>query len=502
MTNDASSLLFDAAPLPMVLCQFPGGEIRRANRRAVELFMIELKPEDTLGAIIGPRVFQEFLASLQKHGGFLDDYEALPMTAYGEAFPCSLSGQIVALDDTRSILVGMTDITERKLAEESLRRFFEAGPLAMLLVRLKDAVVTRINRRASELLSLGGQASTDAPESLTLHRFLGPRAAEDFLAQLCEGGFVDAFEAELATDYGESFFALISGQMVIVRDERSVLVGVTDITERKRAEEALQRAKETAEQATQAKSSFLATMSHEIRTPMNGVLGMLDLLGRTPLSDEQGEMVEIVSQSASALLTIIDDILDFSKIEAGKLTLEWLPISLRAWVEVVVHVVVPRAQQKDLEIAWWVQDLLPSGFFGDPVRLRQILLNLLGNAIKFTDRGRVLLRVEGIEEPDQTGRLRFSVTDTGIGLSEAQQQSLFQPFSQADGSTTRRFGGTGLGLSICRRLVEMMHGTLGVSSTPGQGSTFLGRGAAGGRARSLPGPAGQTPGGGAPSGGG
>ncbi len=295
------------------------------------------------------------------------------------------------------------------------------------------------------------------------------------VAKTCKDGQFRNIQQE--TFWGPDGRAIPVAYTVAPINEDGVLQGAVvafrDISERLKSESALREAMQQAKAASKAKSEFLASMSHEIRTPMNGVLGMAELLLDSPLDDSQKEHVEVISRSGQALLTIINDILDFSKIEAGKLTLEQIPFNLERSVYEVAQLFGAKTDEKGIELIVEYTPGCPRHFRGDPGRIRQILLNLIGNAVKFTEKGHVLIRIEGqTKGTGEETNLWITVKDTGIGISREAQAKLFQSFTQADSSTTRRFGGTGLGLTISHRLMQLMGGSIGVHSSPGEGAEF------------------------------
>jgi len=369
------------------------------------------------------------------------------------------------------------DITARKTAEREAK---EQRDFALQIMNTmgQGLAVTDAAGKFAYVNPAYAKMLGRAPSDLIGHSlddFTAPDDAELVRHAVAEqqAGRAAKFEARMrGADGGEIY--VMNNNVPRWRDGAvtGAITVATDLTERKRTEDALAEARDQALEASRLKSEFLATMSHEIRTPMNGIIGMMELLLDTDLDEEQREYGTVVDDSAHALLEIINDILDFSKIEADKLVLESVDFDPVAIVEGAADLMAARARDKKLSLMTSIDPTIPALVRGDPGRVRQVLLNLLGNAVKFTETGDITVTASVEAVGNTTTTVRFEVTDTGIGLSDVARKRLFQPFVQADGSTTRKYGGTGLGLAICKRLIEMMGGSVGVESVEGEGSTF------------------------------
>jgi PAS domain S-box-containing protein len=357
-----------------------------------------------------------------------------------------------------------------------LQRIIDASP-TLIFIKDREGTFLLANQFMAKTYGLTAERMTGMTH-MDIGRLLGAPEGEvqrflDADQRVIDSGEVVFVPEQVLTTHGRTTWLQISKMPIEVPGRGRCVLGVcVDITARKEIEGELHRAKVAAEHAARAKSDFLAMMSHEIRTPMNGVLGMTGLLLDTSLTAEQREYAETVRSSGSALLGILNEILDLSKIEAGRMELEHIDFSVAAAVEEATELLAERAHSKRLELLSRVDPKIPATLRGDPGRFRQVLINLLGNAIKFTERGEVVTTVEVAQEGPDTVELQVAVRDSGVGITAEARSRLFQPFSQADSSTTRKFGGTGLGLAICRRLVELMGGEIGVDSEPGHGSTF------------------------------
>ena len=476
------SLAVEQSPASVVITDVQG-KIEYVNRKFTQVTgytseeAIGQNPRILSSGVVNPDIYRELWSTVLSGNEWRGEF--VNRKKNGELY--SESASIVPIKDASGnithLLAVKEDITERKRTEKDLRLtqfsldhasddIFWTDSKGRIVYANQAACRSR-DYSHGELLSMSVRDFNPY--------FKKEEVWAEFWKELKTRGSM-IFQGEHRAKHGRTFPVEISANYLEFDGHDYSFSFVRDITERKRAEVEMRKAKEAAEAANLAKSQFLANMSHEIRTPMNGVIGVAGLLLDTKLTSEQRQYAEIVRTSGEALLTVINDILDFSKIEARKMTLSSSDFNLRTVLEDAVALLSIKASEKGLALTWQAEATTPLLLQGDPHRLRQILINLVGNAVKFTPRGKVVVGVElepsGFETGKDLATLRFTVRDTGIGFRPDRASSLFEPFIQGDGSRTRRYGGTGLGLTISRQLAEMMGGRIGVDSTEGKGSTF------------------------------
>ncbi len=479
--------IFELSPEAIVLLDTKG-KILDVNVKVYD--WLGYTPEEVIGKnlIMLPflpkrskvKVMKNFLQRM--YGKKLPPYEIDFITKTGEKpIGLILANQI---SDENGKIIGdlamISDITERKQAEEALHKSEKkyrtiTENVSVGVYRTTPGPKGKFIEINPAFVKMFGYENKEELFKIAIaDLYKDPEARKRFNDSMISNGFVKNKEVRYKRKDGTIF--ICSDSAIAVKDEKNEVKYydgiIEDITERKRAEEELIKAREVALLASKTKTEFLASMSHEIRTPMNAIIGMSELLSETSLTPDQQQYVQTFRTAGENLLNIINDILDISKVESGQIELEKIGFNLNEIVEKTTEIMAIRAHTKNLELFYLIEPDIPMDLIGDPVRLRQVLVNLMGNAIKFTEKGEVVLHVDKDPQNKRPGSLLFSIADTGIGIPPEKLKTIFESFAQADSSHTRKYGGTGLGLTISKRLAELMNGSIWVESTVGEGSTF------------------------------
>lgn len=458
-SEESVRLIFEAAPVPMFIINKNNEMIEKQNL-AAEQYLDKLSENSASYDIHG--VINDVFNTVNLKEGVSNKEISITSQDAADDRWALLSAYPIEYHDLNAIIVGLTDITKRKQAELELNAIFKR--FATVLEYLDARIfVSKIDSN-SLLFSNREHGESQLGVKLLEHMRQGERTEDNNLNGILNTEYQDPDTEKWYTCHSR-YIKWVDGKTVR-------LTSAIEISKLKQVQTELEHAKDIAEQATQAKSDFLATMSHEIRTPLNGVLGMLQLLKRTRLSKTQTEYVDAINTSGEILLNLINELLDISKIEANKLELEHELIDLRALLLGISTLSSIRAKEKRLPFTMNASPALPDKIIGDSLRIRQILMNLIGNAIKFTEQGQITLNINLLDKTDDRLHLGFEVTDTGIGIDHGTRDKLFEKFVQADTSISRKYGGTGLGLAITKNLIAAMGGTIEVESEPGQGSSF------------------------------